>query len=263
MLKDKKLFLFDIDGVIKLGDEFIDGSKELFKYIDSVGGKSVFITNNSTKSNIEYAEYFRQRGFDVDESNFVTALSVTEKYLLQHFKSDLIFVVGTKAFENALKLKGLRITETADDDVKVVLVAFDTELNYSKLQNACKLLQTKDVTYLATNSDLRCPVEYGFIPDCGSIVDMIYSTTGCKPTFLGKPAPDMVFESLTATGFTKAETVVVGDRLYTDIACGINANVDTIAVLTGEIKQGDILNTKFKPTYVFNSVKEIYEELTK
>ena len=261
-LKNKKLFLFDIDGVLKLGDNIIDGSKELLDYIDSINGMSILITNNSTKGNKSYVEYFKKLGFkNLLAENFLTALDVTRIYLEEHHKNDKIFVVGTQSMVNELKQCGFNVIENVEENIDVLLVGYDNELTYKKIQNACEILQTQKVTYLATNVDLICPMPFGFVPDCGGTVEFIKFATQKTPKFIGKPAPDMVNESLKISGFSKDQTLVIGDRLYTDIACGINAGVETCVVFSGEAKKEDLKNTKFIPTYQFESVRELYEFL--
>lgn len=260
-LSNKKLFLFDIDGVIKVGDVLIDGAIDLFNYINSIGGKSIFITNNSTKGCKAYVDYFTNLGFSVDESNFITALSVSVSYLKTHHQNDKIFVLGTQSLYNELIKNGLNATNEVEPNIKVVLVGYDNELTYKKMADACKVLQTQNVVYLATNSDLKCPVDFGFIPDCGAITDMIKTTTGKQPKFLGKPAPDMVLQSLQNTGFSKQQTLVIGDRLYTDIACGNNAGVDTCVVFTGEAQPQDIAGSQYLVQYQFNSVKQLLQAI--
>lgn len=257
-LKNKKLFLFDIDGVLKLGNNLIDGALDLYNYIDSIGGKSVFITNNSTKSLKDYVSFFKKLGFNIDSSNFMTALSITIQYLKENHSSDLIYVVGTKSLIKELKASKLKITSKYDDNVDVLLVCYDDEFTYDKAIDACKILQTKKVTYLATNPDLRCPVEYGFIPDCGAITKFLELASEKAPKYLGKPSPEMVNLSIKNNGFSKEETLVIGDRLYTDIACGVNAGVDTCVVFTGEAKKNDLSSSNIKPTYKFETVKELY-----
>lgn len=262
MLSNKKLFLFDIDGVIKLGNDIIDGSYQLLEYINKIGGKYIFITNNSTTSNKDYVQKFKNFGFEVDESNFITALSITIDYLKSHFQNELIFALGSKSFISELKENGLKITEEYSPEIKTVLVGYDNELTYKKILDVCEILQTNDVTsYLATNMDLRCPMPYGFVPDCGAIAKMIELATERSPQFLGKPSPQMVQKAMKITGFTKEQTLVIGDRLYTDIACGVNAGVDTCLVLSGEAKREDLKESSIQPTYVFESVKELLNNL--
>ena len=264
MIKDKRLFLFDIDGVIRLGDRIIDGAIDLYNYIKKVGGKSIFITNNSTKNAKDYVQTFINYGFDVDESNFITALSVTNLFLKENYKDDLIYAWGTESFVRELKNSGLNITTNKNDyaKIKCIVVGYNNEMTYKSVCEICEVLQKCDAPYYATNTDWVCPVEYGFIPDCGSICKLIESATNKAPKYLGKPEPNMVEISLKENPqYNKNQCVVVGDRLYTDIACGINANVDSCVVFTGEAQREDLVNTEYKPTYQFQSVKEIYLEM--
>jgi len=136
-----------------------------------------------------------------------------------------------------------------------------SELNYEKLVEICKVLSTLDVPFYATNPDLCCPIDFGFIPDCGAICEMITHSTGKTPTYLGKPNKDVVELCLQLSGFSKEETLVVGDRLYTDIACGINGGVDTCVVFTGEAKKEDIQDTPFPPDYTFETIQHLYDAL--
>lgn len=257
MLKDKKLFLFDIDGTIAVGDTLFDGSKELLGYIESIGGKAYYITNNSTKSGKDYVEKFRRWNIKTEENQFITSGFVSILYLKKHFMGRKIFVVGTGSFISELKKNGLTVTEEAEPDITCVLAAFDSELTYGKMEKACEILTRADITYLATNPDLRCPAPFGFIPDCGAICHMIEDTTGRTPMYLGKPERTMVDMCIEETGFTRAETLVVGDRLYTDIACGINGEVETCVVFTGEAKEEDLADTIYKPDYAFDNVARL------
>lgn len=257
-LKDKRLFLFDIDGTLAVGDTLYEGSAELLAHIDRIGGKAYYITNNSTKSGMDYVEKFRKSfGLETTEDLFITSGYMTIRFLKEHYTSDKIFVLGTQSFIAELRKNGLEITETAEDGIACVVVAYDSELNYQKLIEVCKVLSTTDVPFYATNPDQCCPIDFGFIPDCGAICDMITASTGKKPTYLGKPSKEVVELCLQLSGFTKEKTLVVGDRLYTDIACGINGEVDTCVVFTGEATKEDLADTPYRPTYQFENVKEL------
>lgn len=263
MLTQKKLFLFDIDGTLAVGDTLFDGTRELLKYISSMGGKSYFITNNSTKSNQDYVRKFHDVfGLTTKESQFVTSGSMTVHFLKEHFSSSKIFVMGTDSFLAELSKNGLNVTAQPKEDVACVVVAYDSELTYKKLIHTCQLLSTMDVPFYATNPDLCCPIDFGFIPDCGAICEMIKSSTQKTPLYLGKPSKEVVEVCLKDSGFTKEETLVVGDRLYTDIACGINASVDTCVVYTGEATPQEVAETEFKPTYCFPDVAALLKALT-
>lgn len=261
MIKDKKLFLLDIDGTIALGDTLIDGTLEFMNYVLSIGGKYIFITNNSTTSIDDYVKKFDKFKIKVDETNFVTSSYATALYLRETYKNKKIFVVGTESFVEELRRFDVNVTEQQEDDIVCAVVGFDNELNYKKIEDICELLITRDIDYVATNPDIVCPTSFGFIPDCGSICQMIGNAVKREPLYIGKPNKTIVEMCLKQTGYEKEETLVIGDRLYTDIACGINGGVETAVLFTGEATKEDLIDTEFKPTYRFETIKELYEEL--
>lgn len=262
-LRSKKLFLFDIDGTLAVGDTLYDGSAKLLSYIDAIGGQAYYITNNSTRSGQDYVEKFR-RAFHLETrpEQFITSGYMTLRFLLEHYPKGKIFVLGTASFLAELRKNGLRVTETAQEDIDCLVVAYDSELTYEKLVQACKALHNTDVPFYATNPDLCCPIDFGFVPDCGAICNMLTDATGKKPVYLGKPSPAMVELCLSLSGFSKEETLVVGDRLYTDIACGINGGVDTCVVFTGEAKPEDMVDTPYPADYCFANIKELLAHCT-
>ncbi len=259
-LQNKKLFLFDIDGTLAIGDTLYEGSAALLSYIDRIGGKAYYITNNSTKSSADYVAKFRTAfGLETSEEQFVTSGYMTLKFLQENYADKKIFVLGTASFVQELRKAGLDITEKCEKDIECVVAAYDSELNYSKLTEISRVLFTVDAPFYATNPDLRCPIDFGFVPDCGAICGMITATTGRAPTYLGKPSPSVVELCLERSGFTREETLVVGDRLYTDIACGINGEVDTCVVFTGEAQPGDMKDTPYPATYEFTDIQELFK----
>ncbi len=261
-MNHKKLFLFDIDGTLAVGNNLYKGSRELLELIEKSGGKSYFITNNSTKSGMDYVKKFNQSfSLKTTESDFVTSGLMTILFLKKYYANKLIYVLGTSSFIQELRKNDLHITEHVDSSISCIVVAYDNELNYEKLTVASEVLETMDVPFYATNPDLRCPIDFGFIPDCGAICKMLEDTTDRAPVYLGKPNKEVVSYCMKESGFSKEETIVVGDRLYTDIACGINANVDTALVLTGEAKQEDLFDTEFPPTYTFDTIYDLYLSL--
>ncbi|MBR1476471.1 MAG: HAD-IIA family hydrolase [Lachnospiraceae bacterium] len=262
-LKNKRLFLFDIDGTIAVGDTLLPGACELLSYIEKIGGRAYFITNNSTKSSADYVERFRDVfKLETTEEQFITAGFVTRKFLLENYDGKKIYVLGTKSFIEDLKKHGLNITEKCEADIACAVAAYDSELTYEKLSVASKILLTLDVPFYGTNPDLRCPAPFGFIPDCGSICDMLTSTTDKKPEYLGKPNPEMVKICEELSGFSPKETLVVGDRLYTDIAVGINAGVSTCVLYTGEATPKDVASTEYKPEFEFENVEALYRAVS-
>nr|WP_271716055.1 HAD-IIA family hydrolase [Anaeromicropila herbilytica] len=261
MPNNKKLYLLDIDGTIAFDNDLFDGTKEFMEEVKHQGGKYVFITNNSTKSIKDYMIKFTNLGIDVDETNFITSSYATALYLKENYKEELIFVLGTKSFIQELRDYGLTITEEIKPNIKVAVVGFDNELTYSKIQTICELLITRKIDYIATNPDYACPTSFGYVPDCGAICEFIEKAVKRMPIYVGKPNRLIVDMAMKATGYSREETLVIGDRLYTDIACGRNANVDTLVVFTGEAKLEDLEETEFKPSYYCDTIRDAYEHI--
>lgn len=260
LLSEKKLFLFDIDGTIAVGDTLYEGTRPLLDYIQSIGGRAYYITNNSTKSNADYVKKFREAfGLETTENQFITSGHMTLRFLRRHYSQGKIYVLGTASYIAELRRNGLTVTEEPEPDASCVVVAYDSELTYRKLVNACQLLSTRDIPFYGTNPDLCCPIDFGFIPDCGAICQMITASTARSPQYLGKPNPEVVALCQADSGFSDAQTLVVGDRLYTDIACGLNAGVDTCVLYTGEATPGEVSHTQYKPTYAFTDVQALLE----
>ncbi len=258
-LRQKKLFLFDIDGTIAVGDTLYKGTAALLRHIESIGGRAFYITNNSTRSGRDYVEKFR-RSFHLEtqEEQFVTSGYMTLRFLAENFSDKKIFLLGTASFAEELRRSGLHITEEAEEGIDCVVAAYDSELTYGKLVQACRVLSTTQVPFYATNPDLCCPIDFGFIPDCGAICGMLTASTGREPVYLGKPSPQVVELCLSLSGFSREETLVVGDRLYTDIACGINAGVDTCVLFTGEARPSHMADTPYPADYCFADIQELF-----
>jgi HAD superfamily hydrolase (TIGR01450 family) len=255
-LREKKLWLFDMDGTVYLGNTLFEGVKELLSAIKENGGRYIFITNNSSKSTVDYVKKLIGMGIEVTEENFYTSAEASAKMLKEKFGEQKIYAQGTKSFVQGLKEYGLNVTEEPSEDIASVIVGFDRELTMQKLENTCIAL-LKDVPYYATNPDWVCPTEFGYVPDCGSMCFGLEKATGKKPEFIGKPMPTMINAVMDKFGVSKEQTIVLGDRIYTDIASGYNAGVDTILVLSGEATLKDYEESEIKPTFVLNHVKDI------
>ena len=149
------------------------------------------------------------------------------------------------------------MTDRLEDDIDCLLMGFDTELVFQKLEDACILLN-RGVEYIAANLDWVCPTWYGSVPDVGCVCEMLFKATGRRPRGIGKPEPAMLRLALERTGFTAGEAVMVGDRLYTDIASGVNAGIDTVFVLSGEGTAADAAASSFRPTWVFEDIAAMH-----
>lgn len=256
----KKLFLLDMDGTIYNENRIFDGTLDFLAQIEANGGRYIFITNNSSKSVADYVQKVNSMGIRADASHFYTSSQATAFYLKKHYPGQTVYCMGTRSLVRELSDSGITVVTQVDDRATVVLIGFDTESTSEKIRNTCMMLG-RDVAYLATNPDLVCPVSFGYIPDCGSMSIMLKNATGKTPFFIGKPQPVMVECVLQMLGTDATDTVIVGDRLYTDIAAGINAGVDTICVLSGESTLQDIESGNTRPTWIFDSVKEIQKVL--
>ena len=259
-LQEKKLFLFDMDGTIYLGDTLFEGVPELLSNIEKSGGRYVFITNNASKSVVDYVKKLHRLGLtNVTQEHFFTSAQAMLMLLKEKHASDLIYLQGTKSLVEEYKASGLNIATEYTDAAKAIVVAFDPEFTGEKVYNTSKMLTLHDLPYYATNPDWVCPVEFGYIPDCGSMCQSYERATGKKPVFIGKPQPTMIYEVMKKFGATQKETVVVGDRLYTDIASGNNAGVDTVCVLSGEVTLEEVNAAEGveKPTFLLQHVREI------
>ncbi|MDD3122622.1 MAG: HAD-IIA family hydrolase [Candidatus Izemoplasmatales bacterium] len=261
-LFQKKLFLLDMDGTIYIDNHLIDGTLDLLSYINQINGRSIYITNNSSKSVLDYVKKLSSLGINATPGDFFTSSMATSFYLKENYKDKLVYVMGTASLIKELSSGGVRTTTDLKDPVEVVLLGYDTELTYSKLEDVCILLK-QDLPYIATNPDMVCPTSYGYAPDCGSFADMIYNATKKRPYFIGKPNPMMLQYAVSMANATLGETMVIGDRLYTDIASGKNAGISTVCVLSGEATLEDVNLSDIKPDYVFPSVKELLIELKK
>ena len=259
-LNKKKLFLMDMDGTIYLGNRLFDSTLPFFEYLTEKGAKYIFITNNSSKDIKQYYKKLENMNIPVTPECLITSTHATARYLKSRYNNKPIFASGTSAFIQELITSGLNITDDINTPISALVMGYDTELTFQKLENMCILLG-REIDYIATNPDLICPTEYGYVPDCGSIAQILKNATGREPIFIGKPMPAMIEMALEQTGATKEETLIIGDRLYTDVACGIAAGVDTALVLSGESTEDDIKIRPYRPDYVFRDIGQLLENM--
>ena len=259
-LKDKRLFLLDMDGTLYLDEQLFDKVPEFLDLIRRQGGRYLFLTNNSSRGVDGYMAKMRRLGIETAPEDYMTSADAAEHTLLTEFPGQKCYVSGTASLKAQLRQAGIDVTDTLSDDITVLLSGFDTELTFQKLEDSCILLN-RGVTWLATNPDWVCPTWYGSVPDCGSVCQMLERATGKTPRFLGKPQPEMVHLALARTGFGPQQAVVIGDRLYTDVACGVNAGIDSIFVLSGEGVMGDIVKYRINPTWIYQDIAKLYQDL--
>lgn len=259
-LRDKRLFLLDMDGTLYIGDRLFDGVPEFLRHVRSMGGRYLFLTNNSSRGVEGYIEKMRRLGIETERSDYLTSVDVTIAALQRERPEKKCYVFGTRSFYSQLRDAGIPVTARPDPDVDILLCGFDRELTFQKLEDACILLN-RGAEFWATNPDWVCPTWYGSVPDCGSVCRMLTTATGRTPRFLGKPQPDMAVLAMARTGFAPEQTVLLGDRLYTDIACGAAAGIDTVFVLSGEGTEADIEKFGVQPTWVRRDIAALLQEL--
>ena len=255
-LKDITLFLLDMDGTVNLGYDPIDGAKEFLFTLKEQGKNFIFLTNNSSKSKMDYVKKMKSLGFPCEEENVFTSGMAAGMFLRENKNGHKIFVCGTKSLKNELLNYDVQIDETGES-ADTVLLGYDTELDYKKITTVCDLLDA-GADYYATNIDMVCPIEGGrYLPDCGSFANMIEEAVHRRPRFLGKPDRTMIDIIAKAEGVPYENIAMVGDRIYTDVKTGINAGVTSILVLSGETTMEDYKKSDVKPDYILDSVKDI------
>lgn len=258
VFSNMKLYLFDMDGTLYLGDRLYPFTIELLQKIRAVGGKYLFMTNNSSKSVADYVKKLEKLGISATREDFITSSQATAYYLHKNHEGQILYVCGTESLKEELRMEGFSVTEKAED-AQCIVMGFDTELTFQKLKDVSWLLLTREIPYIATNPDLVCPTEFGSVPDCGSVCEMIFNATGKRPVVIGKPSPLMPQLAMERLGYGKEETCVIGDRIYTDVKSGLNAGITGILVMSGETTPEILAVSEDKPHLVLEDAGEILD----
>lgn len=257
-LGKKRLFLLDMDGTIYLDETLFPGTRPFLEAVRAAGGRYLFLTNNSSKSVDAYIAKLARLGIPSGREDFLTSVDALIAHLAaRQPRYHKCYAFGTASFRSQLAGAGAAVTDRLEEDVDCLLIGFDTELTFRKLEDACILLG-RGVDFIATNPDWVCPTWYGSVPDCGSVCEMLFRAAGRRPLVIGKPEPAMVRLALEQTGFAPDQAVMVGDRLYTDIAAGVNAGIDTVFVLSGEGTRADLAGSPVQPVWVFEDIAGLH-----
>lgn len=261
LLRQIKLYLFDMDGTLYLGDQLYSFTTELLETLKRTGRRYLFMTNNSSKSVEDYIQKLEKLGISATREDFITSSQATAYYLKQHHQNKTLYVCGTRSLRRELEREGFKTTDSVED-TQCIVMGFDTELTFQKLHDVSYLLLTREnIPYIATNPDYVCPTEFGSVPDCGSVCDMIFNATGKRPLVIGKPSPLMPTLAMGRLGYSREETAVVGDRIYTDVKCGLNAGITGILVMSGETTREILEASPDKPHLVLESAEEILDAI--
>ena len=233
-LKQIKCFLFDMDGTINLGNTLIPGMDAFFKKLRSYGRDFYLVTNNSSKGHSHYVEKMRRMGIEVTRKNVLISSDAFVYYMQQVKPGASLYVLGTDLLKETIIKGGFKLTTLLEEKTDFVVVGFDMSLDYEKLAIACRLID-RGVPYV-----------------------LIETATGKKPIAItGKPYHYMVDVVMERTGYKKDEIAMVGDRLSTDIAFGLNNGILSVLVLTGEATLEDVEKENIHPDIILPHAADI------
>ncbi|MBR1747953.1 MAG: HAD-IIA family hydrolase [Clostridia bacterium] len=251
-----KVYLFDMDGTLNMGETPIEGAMDTLRYLDSHGKKVYFATNNSSKSQTAYVEKLRRMGYEAKQEQIITSGMATMHFLKKHFPGRSVYILGTELLKREFSEGGFDVRGVGED-ADIMLLAFDTELTYEKLWHATNLIAAGK-PYIATHPDFVCPSEKGDMPDAGALMACVEATVGKRPeTIVGKPYAPMADFVFDYCGAAPKECAFVGDRLYTDIKFGLNNGMASVLVMTGETTEETLRDFDVRPDYKLDSVNEL------
>ena len=258
-LNNKNFFIFDMDGTIYLEDKVLPNAVELIAKINAHENKRlIYFTNNASKNPAYYLDKLNRLGFCASKDQILTSADVLIKFLKSHRKNKSVFLLGTPYLEDMFASAGITLTADFPD---ITVTSFDTTLTYAKLERACTYIRN-GAEWLTTHPDINCPVENGYIPDCGAINELIRASTGKPlPKAFGKPYGEVI-DMIEEIYSTKRENMAIfGDRLYTDIALGKNNGMTAVLLLTGEatLDEALALPENLRPDMIFGDLFEAEE----
>jgi HAD superfamily hydrolase (TIGR01450 family) len=245
--------LLDLDGTLYVGDRAVANASLAIDDLRRLGKKIYFFSNNSSKIKAEIVTKLETLGIQASDSQIVLSTDGLIEYLKKE-KVENIHVLGTNAFKKVLLDEGFCIDS---DKPEYVVLGYDTELTYQKLCTACRYLN-EGVDMIATHCDNFCPTEHGPVPDIGSMIEMLKVTTGKSPVkVFGKPNAEMVEPLISAYSIDPKRTMIVGDRLHTDIRMASNFNCYGMLVLTGDTSRDQVEGAEDRPDFVINSIGDL------
>jgi HAD superfamily hydrolase (TIGR01450 family) len=251
-------YLFDLDGTIYLGSDLLPGAKRTIEQLRAAGAKTVFLSNNPTRDPDMYVRKLTGLGIPVDRNEILNTVVTTVLWLKSNHPNAVVFPIAEQPLIDALEEAGIRISDDPAE-IDIVIASYDRGFNYRKLQIAFDAIwQHKRAILITTNPDRYCPFPEGKgEPDAAAIVAAIESSTGTKCLAnMGKPDRTMIDTVLSALGVDAQNTIMVGDRLETDVRMAVNAGMSSALVLTGDSSLADLesLDAPFWPTFVLDGV---------
>lgn len=256
-IKKKNAFICDMDGVLYHGNCLIPGAKDFIQWLKKENKKFLFLTNSSERSPQELAEKLRRLGVDVEKEHFYTSALATAEFLSTQKPNGSAYVIGEAGLINALYNAGYTINDVNPD---YVVVGEARSYNLEVLTHSVNLIRHGS-RLVGTNPDITGPVEKGIMPATGALVKPIELATGTKCYFVGKPNPLMMRTALKKLGCVREETVIIGDRMDTDILAGVETEMDTVLVLSGVTTQEEMETYAYRPKIVINDVGDFVRKL--
>jgi NagD protein len=252
-MKPPKNYLIDMDGVLVRGQSPIPGADRFLSRLKERGARYLVLTNNPIYTQADLARRLQGIGLSVEARNFFTSSMATATFLKTQKHNGRLFVIGESGLINPLHDAGFTIT---DEDPHYVVLGETKAYNLEAVTKAIRLI-TGGVRFIATNPDPSGPGEGGIMPACGAMAALIEKASGISPFFIGKPNPLMMRTALNYLGAHSENTVMVGDRMDTDIVAGVESGMDTVLVLSGVTGMEDLPRFPFQPTMISDSVDAI------
>lgn len=256
--------LLDGDGVLWKADQPIPGINPFFDFLTEKKIKWALLTNNNTRTARDYINKLANFGISANGNMVFTSSTATADYLLERFGSGArLHVVGMDGLIKTLKDAGFEITvgeEQPKEDVSAVVAGMDRQLNHKKIKIAMRLI-LGGAAYIATNTDGSFPTPEGINPGTGMVIGALQFASGTEPYVVGKPQPQIFNTALKSLGSNYESTLMVGDRLETDILGGNQLGIKTAAVLTGVTSRTEINQKDIKPDYIFEDIADLHRAL--
>jgi NagD protein len=251
----KNAFICDMDGVIYHGNKLLPGVTRFVTYLQEQKKPYLFLTNSSERSPRELSQKLARLGVEVPEAHFHTSALATAAFLASQKPGCSVYAIGDAGLLNALYDAGLTMNDVNPD---YVVMGESRSYGYEKVEKAIRLVLA-GARLIGTNPDLTGPTEQGITPACGALVSPVELATGRKAYFVGKPNPLMMRHALKRLGVKREETVIIGDRMDTDIIAGIESEIDTCLVLSGVTALADVEKFPFRPGHIARGVDELVE----
>ena len=256
-LQSKSSWLCDLDGVFIREGHVIEGAVEFLSHLEASGRSYQILTNNSMFTPRDLAARLEALGLVVPEERLWTSALATAKFVATQRPGGTAFVIGESGLTTALHEQGYTITNRSPD---YVILGETRNYSFDQITTAVRCIE-RGSRFLATNPDPTGPSIEGPLPACGAVAALLERATGRTPYFVGKPNPLMMREGMNRIGAHSEETVMIGDRMDTDVIAGIEAGLTTVLVLSGVTSAEEVEQFAYRPSRVISSVAELLDEL--